>query len=286
MKKEELLKSISNLLKKHEDFLNENPEVFYAIEDRFFKAVNDEDYIDDGSPDLYDDEEDYGQGQGYGDEVFDRVPSEDPGKEQDSEQDGGELDEADQWLQEQDAEREARGETGDYSDPSETGTVQQQEEIQAEPEQVADTATEQPQSKKLSPYDWKPQAEYHPDHTTKMKEFADQGYSERESERMAGAHDAPASFYDALNRRVNPSDPSPKMLEEMKGISKKWLSDARKNTNYDAAKNPILNASSKTLRAHEEAHGGFNESYNEFLHSDDLKGLKGRERHNAICEET
>ena len=48
MNSEELLKSISSILKKHKDFLNDNPEIFYTIEDRLYKAVDDE----------YDDEED------------------------------------------------------------------------------------------------------------------------------------------------------------------------------------------------------------------------------------
>ena len=58
MNSEELLKSISATLKKHEEFLNNNPEMFNAIEYRLFKAIDDE-YEDEG----YDDE-------GFGEDEF------------------------------------------------------------------------------------------------------------------------------------------------------------------------------------------------------------------------
>lgn len=40
MKNEELLKSISDMLKKHEDYLNENPDVFFGIKGRLLDAIS------------------------------------------------------------------------------------------------------------------------------------------------------------------------------------------------------------------------------------------------------
>ncbi|CAB4125087.1 hypothetical protein UFOVP53_58 [uncultured Caudovirales phage] len=62
MKTEELLKNISSLLKKHEIFLNSNPEIFYAIEERLIKAVDDEqDDSDNEQEDIFDKPEDTDQ---------------------------------------------------------------------------------------------------------------------------------------------------------------------------------------------------------------------------------
>ena len=69
MRAEELLKNISEMLKKHEDFLNSNPEIFYAIEDRLYKAVGDDEY------DPYADEDDSEfYSSNYGDQFFDEAP--------------------------------------------------------------------------------------------------------------------------------------------------------------------------------------------------------------------
>lgn len=269
MNKEQLLKSISSLLKKHESFLNENPEVFHVIEDRLFKAIDDYDEEDpiftqlEEDPEYYDDEEEYGQG-GYGDDMFDDIPENERGYgDEDVEED-----EADQWLREneQRESEEAGSEAADDTDVAETGAIQQEEKPITETQ------------------DWQPSTEYSDEDNAKIKSYMDQGYSEREAGRLAGVGRESISFFDALKRRLNPSEPSPKMLEEMKGIAKKWLSDARKNTEYDPKKNPILNASGKALKAHEEAHGSFAEAYNEFLNSDQLQGLSRKERRQAIRE--
>jgi hypothetical protein len=59
MRAEELLKNISSLLKKHEVFLNSNPEIFYAIEERLIKAVDDEqDDFNNEQEDIFDKPED------------------------------------------------------------------------------------------------------------------------------------------------------------------------------------------------------------------------------------
>ena len=78
MNSEELLKSISSLLNKHKDFLNDNPEMFFAIEDRLMKAIDDED--DEYSSSDYQtdngDQEDDGYGESEYSNLFDETPSE------------------------------------------------------------------------------------------------------------------------------------------------------------------------------------------------------------------
>lgn len=293
MKKEELLKGISDMLKKHEDFLNGNPEIFYAIEDRLLKAIddyNDEDpefvsWEDPEANALYDDEQDYSQGGDYGyDDMFDN-----PEDQQDyiAQDDVQEQDEADKWLAEEEARRakEAQGQSEPDINIPEAGGVQEQAQEPQAVESPAAVSQTQPQQKS-SANEWKAKDQYSPEHAKAMQEFKSQGYSDREAERLAGAHDAPMSFFEALKRRTSPSEPSPKMLSEMKDVAKKWLSDARKNTEYDPKKNPVLSASGKTHRAHEEAYGSFGEAYNNFLNSDELKGLGRKERRQAIKDFT
>lgn len=275
MKKEQLLKGISNLLKKHEDYLNDNPEVFHAIEERFFKAIDDEydyqDYLDENDPNAtHDDEQDYGGD--YGDQLFDRAPNEDIYEEEfgDNEQDF-EGDEAAKWLADQEA--AAAGATDDAP----------QDNINAD--ENGDVKEEKP--KRRSRYlDWKPQDEYKDHHKEAIDKFMEEGYSHREAERLAGAHQAPGDFYSALKHTVNPSEPSPKMLEQMKQLAHGWLknADAKRDEASEASVNPIRHASAKTIAAHNEAHGDFSNAYNNFINSDEVSGLKGRERHKAIRE--
>ena len=257
--KEEVLKNISELLKKHEDYLNNNPEVFHMIEDRLFKAIDYENWQGEKPED---DEESYGEG--YGDDLFDR-PSE--GEDKDFEPTDEGKDDADQWLQ--------------ANDPV--------------PEDVADINEAEAQTKAVEPappkrssryLDWKPKGEYSDEHNATMEEHRKAGYSDREAERMSGAHDAPTDFYSALKHTTNPSEPSPKMLEDMKSLSHEWLRNADLKTMAaaEADVNPIKHASGKSIAAHDEAHKDFADEYHQFMHSDEVKGLKGRERHKAIKE--
>lgn len=274
MKKEEILRGISEILKKHEDYLNDNPEVFYTIEDRLFKAIDYEDW--EGEEDPEEDEEGYGEG--YGDDLFDRVPSED----EEGVEDIDEEDEASRWLAEQE---QQRGETGDNTDVAEDRPVQQEAEEEPKQEAPAEVSKPSKPSKRSSRYlDWQPRSEYSDEHSQAIQEYMDEGYSHREAERLAGAHEAPSDFHSALRHTVNPSEPSPKMLEQMKELSYEWLkgADRKQMETAEAGVNPIKYATGKSLSAHEEAHKDFSEAYSDFISSDEVKGLKGRERHKAI----
>jgi stress-induced morphogen len=112
----------------------------------------------------------------------------------------------------------------------------------------------------------------------------DQGYSHREAERLAGAHRGPKDLQSALTHRVRASQPSEKMLSELKDLAGHWLgrADRHEKINADPEANPMKHAAGKMLQAHEEHSKGFNDAYNTFLGSDELKNKKGLERHKAI----
>ena len=297
MKAEELLKNISSLLKKHEYFLNNNPEMFYAIQDRLVKASDDDeedsdyDWANIGKDENQDEGDDES---GYGDELFDKIPS-DEGEDEDQQyiresngEDDGEDDDASRWL------REHGGDTGDEDqsgfdyDPEaaresdeegytpntdENGNVQQ--EI---------PKTEEPKRSSGRMVDWKPQDKYAPEHQKAIEAAMKEGYTHREAERMAGAHKAPSDFYGALRGSTRPSEPSAKMLEQLKGHAHGWLknAEAKAAENAEAEVNPVKYASGKAIASHDAAHKDFDAAHNEFLQSDNLKGLTGRARHQAI----
>lgn len=396
MKAEELLKNISSLLKKHEDFLNNNPEMFYAIQDRLVKASDDEEDSDYDWANIGKDEnQDEGDDEsGYGDELFDKIPS-DEGEDEDQQyiresngEDDGEDDDASRWL------REHGGDTGDEDqsgfdydpeasresdeegytpDANEDADVQRK--VQKVPEGIKGKNT--PSYKATSTFgfddiaeigkkgdfdaqkdharflinrqkasnqstkdklhklidsakdsndlqtklynvheayskatgkdlahrhiegrsstsdiknssgrmvDWKPQDKYAPEHQKAIEAAMKEGYSHREAERMAGAHKAPSDFYGALRGSTRPSEPSSKMLEQLKGHAHGWLknAEAKAAENAEAEVNPVKYASGKAIASHDAAHKDFDAAHNEFLQSDNLKGLAGRARHQAI----
>lgn len=152
--------------------------------------------------------------------------------------------------------------------------------------EAAAKESEEPQKVKSSSgySDWKPQAKYAAEHETKMKKLMADGYSHREAERITGAHQGPKNFQDALKHTVKPSQPSAKMQGELKELAGHWLdrADRHAKLNADPEKNPQKFAAGKMMQAHEAHAKDFNEAHNDFLNSENLKGLKGMERHKAI----
>lgn len=134
--------------------------------------------------------------------------------------------------------------------------------------------------------DWKASE----DLTDKQKEeiaaHMEDGYSEREAHRHAGAYKEEGDFQQALKSHTNPSMMSDKMIDKMKGLAKEWLGNADKHEKLNAniEKNPMKHASGKMLAAHEEHMGDYKKAYNDFLGSDDVKELSGRDRHKAVKE--
>lgn len=278
MNKEELLKNISGLLKKNETFFNSNPEFFYAVQDRLLKAIDYEDYQAEPQ-----DEED--ESSNYGEDMFDKPQSDEDSEDEDyqyvnpADEDGdGEVedDEAAKWLAEHGEEAPENDEENYIKDDEQQTHADEDIPVQKKPEEKKTSN---------SGYgSWKPKDEYKPEHDAKIKEHLKNGYSHREAERLAGAHDAPPDFYSALKSKVKPSQPSPKMLEHLKGLVAPWLQNYEKviGENAEATKNPQKHAAAKVLAAHEATHGDFTKEYDKFLGSDEIKGLKGRERMQAI----
>jgi len=297
MKSEELLKNISNLLKKHENFLNNNPELFHAIESRLLKAINDEDDDNDydwaniGAGERDEEDED---GSGYGDDLFDKVPSDDSDDEDeqyirgDADADGeDDEDEASRWLRENGEDGDDESGSGFDYDP-EAGR-ESDDEPAADLNEDADVqpkvqAKEEPKKSSSRYVDWKPQDKYEPEHQKAIEQHMKDGYSHREAERLAGAHKAPSDFYSALRSGTKPSEPSPKMLEQLKSHAHEWLrnADRKQMESAEAENNPQKYATGKAIAAHEAAHKDFDTAHNEFLGSDELKGLTGRARHQAV----
>lgn len=185
-------------------------------------------------------------------------------------------DEAARWLREQ----EDGGAEAQEGDPQEESGAQ---DISQESQEE-----EQPQEKKVtrrgSFRDWEPHGEYTDEHNAKMQELMDQGYSHREAERFVGAHKGPTDFQSALKHNIWPSQMSDKHLGELKDIAKHWLDNKDRMDKLDAdpEKSPIKHASGQAMKRHEELTQDYNKAYNDFINSDEVKGLKGRERFKAV----
>lgn len=251
----EKIQLLKDLVKSSPDIYGSNPELLDKVLNVLTKARGD------------DDEEDH---QDYGDhENLDPEDLEGLNVTDDPFSDEG--DDADQWLKEHGGESQDAGAADDEEETSQEAPQQKAAEQEVKPSKGGYS-------------EWKAHGEYSPEQSAKMKEFTEQGYSPREAERMVGAHRAPKDFQSALKHTVKPSQPSNKMLEEMKGLAGHWLdrADRHSKINANPEKNPQKFAAGKMMQAHEEHAKDFNSAYNEFLGSDELKGKKGMDRHKAI----
>jgi hypothetical protein len=91
-------------------------------------------------------------------------------------------------------------------------------------------------------------------------------------------------FVSAMRSGVSPSMMSDKMMSDLKPLAKLWLEEADKKEKLsaDPEVNPMKAAAGKMAQAHETQHADYSKAYNEFLNSDSVKGLKGKDRHQAI----
>jgi len=193
MNNEELLKSISGMLKNHEDYLQDNPEVFYGIQERLLKAI------------------------GYED------------------------------LEKAEDEKKPKVSRSGYRD-------------------------------------WQPKEQYTPEQQKAIEDHMAEGYSHREAERFANAHDAPSDFFAALSSKVNPSQPSDKYMEHMRDLALdyKKRSAAREGEEADAGLSPQKYASHKDIKSHQEAYGDYNSQYQEFLKDLDKQDLHPNDYDEAV----
>lgn len=138
--------------------------------------------------------------------------------------------------------------------------------------------------KRVMGAEWAPRSDYSDKEQAAIKEFMDQGYSHREAERMAGAHQGPMDLWSAMSHSLRPSQPSDKMLAELKELAGHWIknSDKQARLRAEPEKNPIKYAAGKLGQAHEDKMKDYHEAYHTYLQNPALKHLSARERHAAI----
>ena len=145
---------------------------------------------------------------------------------------------------------------------------------------------EKGKAEKVYSKDWEPRKDYTDKHKEDIKRHMDDGYSHREAERMAGAHKGPRDYQSALKSGVNPSLPSDKMMGHYKDLAKEWLDKHREMdlAEADEHKNPMKHAAGQMEQAHKKHTADYHGALSDFLSSDNVKGMKPRERHQAVNE--
>jgi len=139
--------------------------------------------------------------------------------------------------------------------------------------------------KRVYSKDWSPR-QYSDKESAAIREHINNGYSPREAERLAGAHNDATNWQDALKSGVNPSMPSDKMMGHLKDLAKEYLETIRSHelANADEMKNPMKYASGQMEQVHKERTKDYSQAYDDFLESDTLKDLSPRDRHKAVQE--
>lgn len=170
--------------------------------------------------------------------------------EVDDPNEGGDEDDADKWLKEQEGKKDK------------------------EPEAKSSKYTK----------DWEPSSNYTPKQQAAVEQHMKNGYTHREAERLAGAHKGPMDFQSAMKSGISPSMMSDKMMGDLKPLAKLWLEEADKKEKLKANPevNPMKHAAGKLTQAHEDQNAEYSKAYNQLLGSDSVKGLKGKDRHQAI----
>ena len=134
--------------------------------------------------------------------------------------------------------------------------------------------------------DWEPSEDIKDEHKEEIDKLITEGYSEREAHRMAGAHNEHSDMNKAMRSGVAPSHMSSKMLEQLKSLASGWLDNSEKLAMASASPevNPVKYAAGQISQAHDEHSKEYKKAYHDFLGSDDVKDLKGKDRHDKIKE--
>ncbi len=136
--------------------------------------------------------------------------------------------------------------------------------------------------------EWKQSEEHTPEELAQMSKLVQEGYHPREAAHIIsggrGGKGEPRDFMKALESRVRPTMLSDKMLAEAKAMAGDWLGNyEQKSAKYlDPQKNPVKYAAAHVKAAHEDVTAKFKKEYNDFLASDELKGLSHMDRHKAV----
>lgn len=156
----------------------------------------------------------------------------------------------------------------------------------AEAEKKLESGETKDKSKPSSHRDWRAPENLTDEQRAKIEQHMEDGYSEREAHRLVGTHKEVSDFQQAMRSGIKPSMMSDRMIDHIKGLAKEWLSHADKHEKLhaDVEKNPMKHAAGKIMAAHDEHMGDYKKALNEFMTSDEVKNLKGRERHKAISE--
>ena len=277
MNAETLLKNISELLKKNEKFFNENPELFYAVRERLFKAFDDdedeqdydtddlglfddpyankkrkketnEDYDDEDESDPYSlDEDDY-------EDEYDNDEDKNGDDEYSySNQDDDEEDDAaSRFLREKENQKkEPKTLTSDFKPYT--------KEDETLPEQTKDVPKQEELTTKEEQQDWQPRKDLSPEKKRLVNKHKDDGYSEWESHYLANAHQMPSL---ASQWYSKPTEPSRKMLETIRAVAKDRLKELvnKKNQLADPTVNPIKSLHAKINTLHDTLTRDYNDA--------------------------
>jgi hypothetical protein len=230
---EELLKNINTILKKNKDFFEQNPELFIAVKERFEKAIYDENEDEDqymrdegfgGFDDPYAKDNYSDEDTGY-DEESTRSPSyesidtegdDEPSPVKESSYDPFSDDEdtqQEQYLRELEQKQAKEKTDKPKPTPQASARSQDDEDMYEGADEDIKTAKEARQpTARGTKTEWKPKSQYLPHHSTAIENFLKQGFSAREAENLAGAHDF-LSQDQIVSRNMQPSEPSEGMLK-------------------------------------------------------------------------
>lgn len=204
---------------------------------------------DDWDDDYGDGHQDYGDGQDedlQGLSVYDSA-------------DDMEGDAADQFLQEQDGQPEKAN-------------------IQDNPESD-DPGLE---TKTQRPGRWKSNsANYTDDHKSKIEELMADGYSDREAERMAGAHSGPGNYFEALNSKGRDvPEMSDRFINELKGHANDFVKRSRRHAeqNAEKSKNPVRYTRGQMDKEFSNHAEDYLKGHNDLVNSDEYKNMSMRDK--------
>jgi hypothetical protein len=283
MELEKLLKSISDILKKNNDFFVNNSELFKAVEERFYKAFDDDEEDGQNMWDAMTGEGSHGDGEEdqYDENPYDLWDSADSDHSEEDQSDEDYETQGEKTFQDIDD----YGESSDEDKAQEEALKRLQTKKETKPQDVKSLKQEvKPETKTPSSRsEWKPKDKYAPHHQKAMDDFMGQGYSHREAERLANAHDM-LDFYSASRNSIKPSEPSPKFLSDMKDIASDYMRNYKQVTgiNADPKHNPVLHANAVANKQHADNYSKFDKDFNSFL--SDLGEVGGAAKHKAIKE--
>ena len=132
----------------------------------------------------------------------------------------------------------------------------------------------QPKGKSARAKKWEP-GEVTPKQAKDIKKYIDEGHTEKEAHWLAGEK----------VHGTQPEHHSSKVLDVLKDVAKQHMSNEAYNDRIEAPEHKSDKyKEGRTIDAMEHHTKDYKQAYNDFLNSDDFKGLSPRERHKAKRE--